>query len=178
MECASASLITGGGETVSAAATRANVRPKRTNASAVIFLFIRVSCSSRCANLSTDSNRRMARPPWDGRPGFLVHLAFSPRHSSLIWPRLEAAPRRSCILCDAVAKRPILLRHFQKIHEDVFGPDAGVLGQKLGDAREESLLFVGPPRVVDGDLNDHEIIVAGDPQIIFAIEKIAFVVFV
>jgi hypothetical protein len=50
--------------------------------------------------------------------------------------------------------------------------------QKLGDARVERLLFIGAARVVDGDLNDHEIVVARDPQIIFAIEKIAFVVFV
>jgi hypothetical protein len=38
--------------------------------------------------------------------------------------RVEAAPRRSRILRDAVAKRPILLWNFQKIHQNVFRPDA------------------------------------------------------
>jgi hypothetical protein len=36
--------------------------------------------------------------------------------------------------------------------------------------------LVGAARVVDGDLNDHEIIVSGDPKIVFAIIKIAFVI--
>src|ERR1700732_3179048 len=44
MECASASLIAAGGETVSAADMGANVRLKRAEASAVIVLFIGVSC--------------------------------------------------------------------------------------------------------------------------------------
>ena len=48
----------------------------------------------------------------------------------------------------------------------------------LGDAREESLLLMGAARVVDGNLNDHEIVVARDPQKIFAVNKIAFVIFV
>ena len=48
--------------------------------------------------------------------GSLVHLAFSTSHNTLFWPRVEAAPQCSRILRDAVAKRPILLRNFQKIH--------------------------------------------------------------
>jgi hypothetical protein len=44
--------------------------------------------------------------------------------------------------------------------------------------RVERLLFIGGARVVDGDLNDHEIVIAGNPEIGFAVKKIAFVIFV
>src|ERR1700724_3528087 len=48
-------------------------------------------------------------------------------------------------------------------HQNVFRTDAGVFGQKFRDVREQRFLLLGAAGVVDRDLNDHEIVVAGDP---------------
>lgn len=51
------------------------------------------------------------------------------------------------MLRDAVAERPVFLWDFQKIHKNVFRPDAGDFGEILHDARVERLLLIGAPRV-------------------------------
>src|SRR5437660_11885472 len=64
--------------------------------------------------------------------------------------------RRSRVLRLAVAEGPVFLLHFNKIDEDVFGPQAWAFDEVGGDAREEPLFLFDGSSVADGELDDRE----------------------
>ena len=80
--------------------------------------------------------------------------------------------KASSVLRDAVAKGPILFRDFDKVHEDVLRPDARTFAEQLRDSPEQCLLLFHGSGVVRGDLDEYEIVTAGDAKIGRAVAEV------
>src|SRR5215510_2874169 len=80
-------------------------------------------------------------------------------------PERSSRRRVGGVLCEAVANGPVLGQRLDEIDEDILRANAGIGDELLDDAAIKRPLLRQGPRVVDGQLNDDEIIAARDSEI-------------
>src|SRR5262249_45147700 len=67
-------------------------------------------------------------------------------------------------LREAVADGPILFRGLQNVHEHILRPDAGAFAEQLRGSAEQRLFLLHGAGAEHGDLDEHEIVAAGDAK--------------
>ncbi|CAH1652599.1 hypothetical protein CHELA40_10675 [Chelatococcus asaccharovorans] len=87
-------------------------------------------------------------------------------------PNVKFIPLASSVLRNAIAERPILFGHFNKIDEHVLWSNARVLTQQLHNPPEQQLLLLYGPGIVRGDLDVNQVIAPIDCEIRRAVAEI------
>src|ERR1700756_4048125 len=83
-----------------------------------------------------------------------------------------------CVLRLAIAEGPVLLLDLDKTDEDVFLAHARRLRESICDRLVELLLLLDGAAFVPGDLDDDEIIGAGDAEIVRGVLEIVGIVLI